>query len=135
LNHLKKIFAVALILFTAILASCETSFGEKYTIGNLEIYYTPPGVSEKYVERLGAYFQANNLIQPNPHSVQLTSDPFSFVLKMVLDDQYKELPASQNHNLKLLEEDIKRVVFDDLNFRIEICNSNFVPLNPIQQPQ
>ena len=108
MNHLKKIFAVSLILFTVILASCETSFGEKYTLGNLEIYFTPPGVSEKYVERLGAYFQANNLIQPNPHSVQLTSDPYSFVLKMVLDD---------------------------LNFRIEICNSNFVPLNPIQQPQ
>ncbi len=117
------------------LVSCEASFGEKYTVGNLEIYYTPPGVSEKYVEKLGSYFKANNLIQPTPHSVQLTSDPYSFVLKMVLDDRYNELPASQNHNLKLLEEDIKRVVFDGLNFRIEICNANFIPLNPIQQPQ
>lgn len=135
MNHLKKIFPVALILFTVILASCETSFGEKYTIGNLEIYYTPPGVSEKYVERLGAYFKTNNLIQPQQHTVQLTSDPNGFVLKMVLDERYKELPASQLNNFKLLEEDIKRVVFEDLNFRIEICNSNFIPLNPVQQPQ
>ena len=135
MNHLKNIFPVALILFTVILASCETSFGEKYTIGNLEIYYTPPGVSEKYVERLGAYFKTNNLIQPQQHTVQLTSDPNGFVLKMVLDERYKELPASQLINFKLLEEDIKRVVFEDLNFRIEICNSNFIPLNPVQQPQ
>jgi hypothetical protein len=48
---------------------------------------------------------------------------------MVLNSAYEHLPAEQQKNLQLLENDIQAVVFDGLNFRIEVCNANFVPLS------
>ena len=47
---------------------------------------------------------------------------------MVLDDAFKSLPKDQDNNLALLEADIKEQVFDGLNFRIQVCNANFVPI-------
>lgn len=107
--------------------SCDASFGEKYTIGNLEIYYTQ-FVGERYVEGVGEYFRSHNLIQPEKHSVQLTTDNESYILKMVLNSDYKTLPEEQDNNLKLLEEDIRNTVFDTLNFRIQVCDLNFNPI-------
>lgn len=74
------------------------------------------------------YFRENNLLQEQPHSIQMTSDENGFILNMVLDDSYKTLPTEQNNNLALLEADIKEQVFEGLNFRIQVCNANFVPI-------
>ena len=109
------------------LLSCDASFGEKYTIGNLEIYFTK-SVGKRFVVATGQYFNENDLIQDKQHSIQLTSDPKGYILKMVLNDEYKSLPEEQNHNLELLEKDIQAFVFDTLNFRIEVCNANFNPI-------
>tara|TARA_R110002050_G_scaffold49298_1_gene114638 strand:+ start:250 stop:594 length:345 start_codon:yes stop_codon:yes gene_type:complete len=112
-----------------IASSCGTSFGEKYTIGNLEIYFTED-ISNRYVEGLGKYFNDHHLIQNETHSVQLTSDTESFILKMVLNDEYKSLPSAQKKNLELLTADLQHKVFRDLPFKIQICDMNF---NPIEQ--
>lgn len=111
-----------------ILGSCTASFGEKYTFKNLEIYYTPPGVNERYVEGVANYFDEHDLILNKKHSIQLTSDEESFVMKMVLNNKYKALPSEQEVSLKALESDIKSTVFQGLNFRIEVCNANFVSI-------
>lgn len=125
LKAVKYLVSASLIV---IFMGCEASFGEKYTLGNLEIYYTQKNVGEHYVEAMGEYFRDNELIQDKKHSIQLTSDENGFIMKMVLNDAYDQLPEEQEYNLNLLEEDIKAVVFDNLNFRIEVCNANFVPI-------
>ena len=117
-----------ILIIPIVFWGCEASFGEKYTVGNLEIFYTPKNVGFHYVEATAAYFKQNNLIQDKTHSIQLTSDENGFVMKMVLNDKFKTLPEAQERNLKLLEEDIRNKVFDTLNFRIAICNANFVPI-------
>jgi hypothetical protein len=48
---------------------------------------------------------------------------------MILNQKYDSLPAPLKHDLKLLEDDIHQKVFADLNFKIEICDANFYPLN------
>jgi len=126
---LTKYFLILILPF--ILGNCGASFGEKYTKGNLEIYYTQ-NVGEHYVIKLGDYFEQNDLIQPKKHSLQLTSDSKSFILKMVLNASYASLPEEQFENLSLLENEIKKSVFNDLNFRIEVCDINF---NPIKKSQ
>jgi hypothetical protein len=123
-----KIYIFYFILALSVL-SCNASYGEKYTIGNLEIFFTDD-VSTKYVERLGVYFDENNLIQSQTHSVQLTSDPKMFILKMVLNSSFTELPEDQHNSLELLEADIQTKVFEGLPFRIDVCDINF---NLIQQ--
>lgn len=113
-------------------ASCQTSFGEKYERGKLEIYFTED-VSKRYVEKTADYFEKNDLILDKKHSIQLTSsslgseDP-GFILKMILNKNESELAAEDSVNLLLLEEDIKQKVFGGANFRIAICNENFVEL-------
>lgn len=118
-----------IILFAALhLLSCDASFGEKYTLGNLEIYFTK-SIGKQYVEDTGKYFNEHGLIQDSKHSIQLSSDEKSFILKMVLNPDFKSLPESQKLNLELLEKDIRETVFDSAEFRIEVCNANFVPIN------
>lgn len=99
-------------------------------IGNLEIYFTEE-IEFAYVENVGNYFDKNDLILDKTHSVQLTSDTESFILKMVLNDSFKTLPESQEKNLELLERELKENVFQGLNFRIQVCNGNFVPINSL----
>ena len=121
-----------LLFFVPFMVSCNASFGEKYIVGNLEIYYDE-SVNFKYAERLGEYFERNDLIQDKTHSVQLTSDPMGaenpgYVLKMILNREHEELPNEQTSNLELLEAEIRSEVFDDLNFRIDVCDDNFVSI-------
>lgn len=125
IRHIKSIVYGSITLF---FIACSASFGEKYTFKNLEIYYTPPAVNERYVEGLAHYFNQHNLILPTKHSVQLTSDEESYVLKMVLDKKFKTFPADKTDDLKKMEASIKKEVFNDLNFKIVICNANFVPI-------
>lgn len=117
------------LILAVILVSCGASFGERLTYGNLSLYYTSKNVGINYAQGVGTYFQENNLILDEPHSVQLTSDQKGFILRMVLNPEFEELPQNQERNLNLLEKDIQHEVFDDLNFRIEVCNANFVPLS------
>lgn len=124
MNQLKYLlFVVVTILIT----SCGASFGEKYTVDNLEIYYTDE-IAMHYVEDLANYFKTNKLIQPKKHSVQLTSDSNSFILKMILNEAYEKLPSQQQHNLELLTAELKASVFNGGNFRIEVCDINFNPI-------
>jgi hypothetical protein len=116
------------VMFLA--SSCKTDFGERYTVGNLEIYFTPE-VSKKYVEATAEYFRVNNLILDKKHAVQLTSDNKSFILRMVLNPQLTSFPSTQKPALKALEADIRSSVFEGHNFRIEVCDGNFNPL-PVQ---
>lgn len=109
-------------------AGCSASFGEKYTYKQLEIYYTPPAVNERYVESLAQYFDQNNLLLEKKHSIQLTSDQESYVLKMVLNNQFNKFPEEKLDQINGLEQDIKEKVFNGLNFKIIICNENFIPL-------
>lgn len=112
-----------------IIIGCGVSFGEKYTIGNLEIYFDAEAVAERYVESLGDYYVTNNLISDKTQSVQLLFDAESFTLNVVQSDTQHEIQANEQYNLDLLEEDIKQTVFNGMNFRIQVCNANFVPIN------
>ncbi len=130
--RLKSIQIIIILLITFVFASCNASFGEKYTLGNLEIYYTPENVPKRYVEALGEYFRKNDLILDHKHSVQLTGDEKSHILRMIETEEGAGFPAEERYQLDLLERDIKANVFNGLEFRIEICNANFVPLNVAQ---
>lgn len=121
------------VLFSSlIMTSCQTSFGEKYERGNLEIYFTED-ISKIYVEKTADYFEQNKLILEKQHSIQLTSsslgsnDP-GFILKMILNKNESKLAAEDSLNLQLLQADIRDKVFDGANFRIAVCNENFVEL-------
>lgn len=111
-----------------IITSCGTSFGKKKEFGNLEVFYSET-VPEVYVQNLGTYFLNNNLVLNKKHSIKLTSNHDAFILKLILNDNYKSLPKEMQSDLKLLELDIKESVFKDLNFNIEVCDVNFYPLN------
>lgn len=118
-----------LIGFFLLLNSCQTSFGEKYTRGNLEIYFTEE--MKSYVEPTADYFESNDLIQDQPHSIQLTSSPMGsehpgFIMKMVLTDPKKPIPANELRHVDELEKDLQEVIFKDPNFSIMLCNENFV---------
>lgn len=115
------------IIFTLVLASCEASYGDKYTTGNLEIYYAS-NIRIEFIEKTAAYFREHHLILDHKHSIQISRDQEGFILRMILNKKYSELPAGQQINLKLLEEDMKHVIFDDLNFRIEVTDENFRPI-------
>ena len=129
MKHLKYLSVILLVLS---ISSCSPKFGDKYVVKNLEIYFTSQNVGNHYVVAMADYFRANDLLLDKPHTVQLTSDQEGFILNMVLDSDYKTLPAHQNNNLNLLEADIKEQVFDGLNFRIQVCNANFVPIEPAE---
>ncbi len=123
---LKKLF---LFIFTiSIIISCGTSFGKKIDFGNLEVFYSE-SVPKQYAENIGNYFVANNLILEKRHSIKLTSNHNSFILKLIIDEKYDRLPIAMESNLKALESDIDNAVFKDLNFSLEICDANFYPLN------
>ena len=79
--------------------------------------------------RTANYFQEAGLIQDEPHSIRLTSDPRGYILQIVLNKKFKTLPTQKNNDLEKLEHDIRINVFDSLNFRIEVCNENFIPIN------
>lgn len=114
------------------LISCQASYGEKYTKGNLEIFYTED--CSKYVEPVADYFETNHLIQEKPHSIQLTSSSMGsenpgFIMKMIVTDNKQNIPEDQKYNISSLERDLKTKVYNDMNFRIEVCNENFVPID------
>jgi len=116
-----------IILFT-LLPACGTSFGKKKVFGNLEVFYSE-SVSEKYAIEVGDYFVENDLVQDNPHSIKLTSNHNSFILKLILDSKYKSLPKDKEIAFIALESDIKKSIFKEMNFKLEICDVNFYPLN------
>jgi hypothetical protein len=100
--------------------------------GNLEVFYSD-NVAEKYVTATGKYFEENDLILDKKHSIKLTSNHSTYVLKMILAPELDSLPQSMQNNFTLLEEDIKREVFPDIgstkvNFEIEVCDVNFYPI-------
>lgn len=111
-------------------SSCVKDLGKKYTRGNLEIYYTEE--MEFFVEPLADYFEEHNLIFDHSHSIQLTSTTLeddqdkSIILKMVASEDKEEIPAKEVKNIELLEEALKSEVFEGANFRIAVCNANFV---------
>jgi hypothetical protein len=117
-----------IIITTLFITSCGTSFGKKKEFGNLEVYYSE-SVPEEYANDIGTYFVNNNLILDKKHSIKLTSNHDSFVLKLILNDKHKALPEKMESDLRALELDIKNSMFKDLNFKIEICDVNFYPLN------
>jgi len=117
-----------LVLSVVLFSSCKTDFGNRYSVGNLDIYYTKE-ISKDNVKAIGDYFHKNDLILETKHAIQITSDNTSFILRMILDSKYQFLPEKEQYYLDQLEIDIGKTVFDGLNFRIEICDGNF---NPIQ---
>lgn len=123
-----KIKTVLLFFIVSTLISCGTSFGKKLEFGNLEIFYSE-SVPVSYVEDLGIYFEENNLILDHPHSIKLTSDHDSFILKFILNTDYKALPTEMEDDYLRLESDLKEAVFSDVNFKLELCDVNFYPLN------
>lgn len=114
------------------MASCQASYGEKFTKGNLEIYFTAD--CESFVKPLGVYFEENNLIFDHPHSMQLTSsdmgseDP-GFILKMVQTDSKKPLPQNKQDHLTSLELELEQEVFFGANLKIVVCDENFIEIN------
>lgn len=123
-----KIKTIGLLFILATLISCGTSFGKKKEFGNLEIFYSD-SVPVEYVESVGEYFNDNDLILDQKHSIKLTSNHDSFILKMILNTDYTILPPEMENDFILLEADLKEKVFKDVNFEIEICDVNFYPLN------
>ena len=111
------------LVLSVILISCSTSFGDKYEVGNLEIFHTK-NVGIEYVEKVGEYFEKNNLIGETKQSLQLTADTAQFLLRIVsLEEETEE----SKENLKLLEEDLANTVFKDRNFKIQLCDAFFNP--------
>ncbi len=121
INH----FLLFILFFIQI--SCSTSYGRKKEFGNLEVYYSKE-IQVQYVDKLGEYFKENELILPQKHAVKITSDENSFILQMILDPNLEEIPDSVMVDIKLLENEIKNIVFDSLSFRIEITDNEFMPL-------
>lgn len=113
------------------MSSCQASFGEKYVRGNLEIYFTKE--MKSYVETTADYFEENGLIQESKHSIQLTSSELGsenpgLILKMVESAPNTDIPSNQMNNISSLESELRDEVFLDPNFRIVICNENFVEI-------
>lgn len=124
-NQLKVIKSLLIFAPFLFLIGCSASFGEKYTLGNLEIYYTSENVSDRLVIATGAYFKENDLILDHPHSIQLTSDETSYLVRIVLEDPTEELTEIARINFQLLEDDLREKVFSGMNVKIELCNANF----------
>lgn len=123
-----KIKTIGLLIILSTIISCGTSFGKKKEFGNLEIFYSD-NVPIEYVKKTGTYFVDNNLVLDHKHSIKLTSNHNNFILKMILDTKFEKLPEEMERDVMLLEADIKTIVFNDANFKIEICDVNFYPLN------
>lgn len=123
-----KFKTIGLIFILSTLISCGTSFGKKLELGNLEIFYSE-SIPVEYVEGVGQYFIDNDLVLEQKHSLKLTSNHNTFILKMILNTDYTELPPEMENDLMLLESDLKAKIFSDVNFEIEICDVNFYPLN------
>tara|TARA_R110002096_G_C14120310_1_gene680798 strand:- start:166 stop:552 length:387 start_codon:yes stop_codon:yes gene_type:complete len=122
-----KTIGLIIILIT-IVSSCGTSFGKKKEFGNLEVFYSD-NVPIEYVDKTGQYFIDNNLVLDHKHSIKLTSNHNSFILKMILDTKFEKFPKDMRQDVMLLESDIKSSVFNGAHFKIEICDVNFYPLN------
>ncbi len=117
-----------MLLLTIILIGCGNGNGKLYSVRNLEIFYTDD-IQFKYVVELGNFFEQNNLIHLNKkHSVKLTSNSNSFVLKMILNDSLKSLPNNKLKELSYLEDAIAQNVFKNRNFAIEITDAYFNPI-------
>lgn len=86
-------------------------------------------VPVEYAQNVGQYFVDHDLVLDHQQSIKLTSNHNTFILKMILDSKYDQLPKEMERDLMLLESDIKSVVFNNANFEIEICDVNFYPLN------
>ena len=108
--------------------SCGTSFGKKKEFGNLEVFYSE-SVPVKYANAVGQFFIDNQLVLEQPHSIKLTSNHKTFILKLILDSKFTTLPSEKESELKALELAMKNEVFKDVNFEIELCDVNFYPLN------
>lgn len=117
------------ILLSLLFISCQTSFGDKYTIENFEIFYGE-GVDREYVRKTGIYFRDHGLLQDHKHSAQLLYDPSKagYELRLVLNPEYESLPGEMIKDLLLLEEDMKHAIFGDLNFILVVCDKNFNPI-------
>jgi len=123
---LKPIKSILIFCTFFLFISCSASFGEKYTLGNLEIYYTSENISDRLVIATGAYFRENDLILDHPHSIQLTSDETSYLVNIVLEKPTEELTPLARINFKLLEDDLGEKVFNGMNVKIQLCNANFM---------
>jgi len=117
-----------IIVTILLITSCGTSFGRKKEFGNLEVFYSET-VPEIYAINVGNYFVTNKLILDKKHSIKLTSNHETFILKLIINEKYDSLPKQMERDLKALELDIKNSVFKDLNFNLEVCDVNFYPLN------
>jgi hypothetical protein len=86
-----------------------------------------------FAEPLADYFEENDLISDTPQSIQLGSSELqdqapSLFLKMVQNDANQEFTEEEMKNVLLLENDLKQVVFGNANFKIILCNGNFIPI-------
>ena len=111
--------------------SCQASFGEKYERGNLEIFY--PKSMASFAEPLADYFEENDLIFDEVSSIQLGSSSLqdeepTLYLKMVQNDANQGFSEEEFNNITLLEEDLKQEVFGGANFKIVLCNANFIEI-------
>ena len=82
---------------------------------------------------LADYFENNDLIFDEPSSIQLGSSDLldeepTLFLKMVQNDANQEFTEDQLKNVDLLEEDLKQEVFGGANFKIILCNANFIEI-------
>jgi hypothetical protein len=117
------VISIAFIFF-----GCGSGNGKLYVRENLDIFYTQE-IQFEYIESLGDFFENNGLIHPTQkHSIKLTSNSDSFVLKMILNDSLKTIPSNMLNELALLEEAIALKVFKNLNFAIEITDAYFNPI-------
>ena len=124
-----KFKSIILILLTLVVTSCGSPQGKVKRFGNLEIFY-PEKVPVEYVDKLGAFFKANELINPDKtHSVKLTSEDKKFVLKMILNPDLDSVPENKLKEIAYLERAIDTTVFSnqyiDIAFEIEITDAYF----------
>ncbi len=124
-----KLKSIVLFLSLSLLLSCGTPQGKVKNFGNLEVYYTKE-IQMEYVDGIGHFFEKNGLIHPEQtHSVKLTSNSESFILKMILNPDLDSIPEDKLKEIIYLERAIDTTVFKNRNFAIEITDNYFNPLN------
>ncbi len=112
--------------------SCQTSFGDKYKKGNLEVYFDKG--TKPFAEPIANYFHDNNLVGGTKQSIMLTSTSMGdseesqhFILKMIQTESNKKFDENELKQVELLEEDLEKSIFNS-ELEIVLCTSNFLEI-------
>jgi hypothetical protein len=121
---------ISIVALIGLLIGCQTSYGDKYQKGKLEVFYDKG--TKSFAKPLAEYFSENGLIGDIPQSLQISSTDMSageseqyFILKMIQIDNNKDFNSEEMKEIKNLEKDLEEKVFFG-ELKIVLCNANFL---------